>query len=153
MSHLIVRRIAPIVLFVGVIGSLSACGSSGEPLSADTTTPASTSSVVDTLAPPEVVNEKSVVVEATDNDFGPKHLQITAGTKVTFANKGRNQHDVIPSEPKDGDFTIVQEDFEPGIEVTRAFTKPGVYPYFCSLHATATAGSMRGVITVTAAKP
>ncbi len=42
-----------------------------------------------------------------------------------------------------------QDKFDPGDKATFTFAKPGTYAYYCSLHATATAGSMRGVITVT----
>ncbi len=64
-------------------------------------------------------------------------------------NAGHNQHDVVPDDPSKADFGADQSDFNPGQSTSYTFTKPGTYAYYCSLHATATAGSMRGVITVT----
>lgn len=134
---------------IAVVGMVTACGGGGSSSSGSTTAPAATTGSVDTLAPPEVVKGKTTVVEARDNVFGPEHLQISAGTEVTFENVGRNQHDVIATDPAKQDFTVQQEAFEPGTKVAVTFDKPGTYQYYCSLHATATAGSMRGVITVT----
>ncbi len=104
---------------------------------------------MDTLAPPTVETASTVTIEAQDNLFTPQHLQIKAGTKVTFVNNGRNQHDVVATDPAKFDFSIAQEKFNPGDKASFTFDKPGTYAYYCSLHATATAGSMRGVITVT----
>lgn len=89
-----------------------------------------------------------MVVKAIDNDFEPKHLVVKAGTEVTFDNVGRNVHDVVPNDPKAFDFGVASEKFGPGATKAFTFSKPGTYFYYCSLHATATAGSMRGLITV-----
>lgn len=102
-----------------------------------------------TIAPAIVVKSAKTIVDAEDNVFVPPHLQIKAGTQVTFSNGGHNQHDVTATDPSKFDFSIVQAKFNPGESATFTFAKPGTYFYYCSLHATATAGSMRGVITVT----
>ncbi len=126
--------------------ALGGCGSSH---AAGTDTGTSTdSATVDTLAPPTKVTASAVTVDAIDNDFTPKNLVIRPGTKVTFANTGHNLHDVTPAATGTFDFTVSSDKFAPGTSKTVTFTKPGTYGYFCSLHATATAGSMRGVITV-----
>ncbi len=134
---------------VAAVGMFTACGGGGSSSSATTTAPPVTTVTVDTLAPPVVVDGATATVEARDNVFEPMHLQIAAGTEVTFANVGRNQHDVIATDPSLQDFSVQQEAFEPGTKVAVTFDKPGTYAYYCSLHATATAGSMRGYITVT----
>lgn len=113
------------------------------------TTLSSTTVPVDTLAPATVVEGDEAKVRAVDNDFEPKHLQITAGTAVTFVNAGHNKHNVIPIDPAAPRFAIADHDFATGASVTSTFTEPGTWAYYCSLHATPTAGSMRGVITVT----
>lgn len=157
MEQGIRQTLVGLAVALALTGAVGGCASSGSTDAAattvaETTLPAGSdpSAPPDTLAPPEIVDTDTATIQATDNDYAPKHLQITAGTVVTFVNKGRNQHDVIATDPARGDFTIAQEDFEPGVSVERTFDEPGTYPYFCSLHATATAGSMRGYITVTA---
>lgn len=151
-----VRRIAGTI---GVVALIATGCSSGASIGSPTTTAANSATsaaaqstnpaTADTLAPPTVVKAKTTTIEAIDNDFTPKHLQISAGTKVTFVNTGHNDHDVVSDDPKAADFGVTQDAFEPGDKTTFTFTKPGTYPYYCSLHATATAGSMRGYITVT----
>lgn len=139
------RSVAAVLLGASLVFGAVACGSDS-PKGAEGST--SKGATVDTLAPPTKVDGTEVTVKAIDNDFEPKHLQIKAGTSVTFDNVGRNLHDVKPNDPKSFDFSISTEDFAPGATKTFKFDKPGTYAYYCTLHATATAGSMRGVITV-----
>ena len=134
------RTVAAAALAALVVTGCSGGSSNGK--SSATTT-------VDTLAPPIVVKGATTTVAGKDNFFEPEHLQVKAGTKVTFSNEGRNQHDVVATDPKQLDFSVPQEKFDPGMKTTFTFTKPGTYAYYCSLHSTATAGSMRGFITVT----
>lgn len=144
-----VGRALATVMAVSIVSGVALMGcSSGDKIdsSAATTTTAAT---VDTLAPPTVVDGASTTVKAQDNLFAPEHLQIKEGTKVTFVNDGHNQHDLVATDPSTFDFSIAQDDFDPGEKATFTFSKPGTYEYYCSLHATPTAGSMRGVITVT----
>lgn len=138
-------RTIAVVAVLAVVATGCSSGASTSKSVATTTT----SSPVDTLAPPTVVNGATTTVDAKDNYFEPEHLEVKAGTKITFSNEGRNQHDVVATHPKLLDFSVRQEKFDPGDKATFTFTKPGTYEYYCSLHATATAGSMRGVITVT----
>ncbi len=137
-------RIAGFIGAVLVVG-LSGCGGS-TPQKAETTgkpaTPASTTVVTK-------VSAKATTIDGIDDDFTPKHLEVSAGTQVTFENVGHNKHDVVPTDPSKFDFSIDQERFVPGEPTTFTFSKPGTYNYYCSLHATATAGGMRGAITVT----
>lgn len=134
---------------VAAIATVFTAGCSSSGSTGKATAPTTTAATVDTLAPPTVVNAATTTVEARDNLYAPEHLQVKVGTKVTFSNEGRNQHDVVATDPQKFDFSIPQEKFDPGMKATFTFTKPGTYEYYCSLHATATAGSMRGVITVT----
>jgi plastocyanin len=87
-----------------------------------------------------------VVVAVRDNAFVAPYLTVSAGTTITFENRGRNQHDVVPSE--EGAFAEVPTDeLQPGTSADVSFEEPGTYPYYCSLHGTKTAG-MVGTIRV-----
>lgn len=137
-----------------VVATVAGCsgGSSsnaGESTPAPASAPVDTTIPVDTLAPPTVVTDAVTTVLSIDNDYKPKHLQVTAGTEVEFKNIGRNKHNIVPDDPQAADFSVTEEDFPTGSSYSFTFTEPGTYTYYCTLHATPTAGSMRGVITVT----
>ena len=148
MRSTVVGRLGRTLVAVAVVAVVATGCSSSASTGRSATTTTSTSTV-DTLAPPTVVKGAATTVAAKDNFYEPEHLQVKAGTKVTFSNEGRNQHDVVATDPKLLDFSVPQEKFDPGQKATFTFAKPGTYAYYCSLHATATAGSIRGVITVT----
>lgn len=124
-----------------VVGLVS-CGS-GEPVdqSAPTTTAAKAAGGPD-LSGVEFTDqtaEPDVRVDVRDNSFNAKYIEVKAGTPITFANRGRTEHNVIPVE--DGAFaTIEADDLEPGEEQTLTFAAPGDYAYYCSLHGTKTKG-------------
>ena len=66
---------------------------------------------------------------------------------MTFDNRGRNPHNVIPAE--EGAFeTVEAADFEPEATAEIVFDEPGDYAYYCSLHGTATAGMIGGIRVV-----
>jgi len=151
MRRMSSRKFVAVVAVVAVAALAGGCASGGS-IAGPTTggaAPTTTVASVDTLAPATVVDTSTAKVDAIDNDFDPKHLEVKAGTKVTFVNAGHNQHNIVPDDPAAADFGIDQQKFQPGTSTSFTFTKPGTYAYYCSLHATATAGSMRGVITVT----
>jgi plastocyanin len=94
---------------------------------------------------------RSVDISATDNDFTPVYVIVSAGTKVTWDNNGRNAHNVVPVDK--GSFTGVgTSDFGPGQVYTTSFDTPGDYPYYCSIHGTKNMNGMSGVIRVVAKK-
>ena len=96
---------------------------------------------------PELVEGVQEPVDALDNSFSPEETTVDAGTEIVFANKGRNEHNVVPAD-EDADFEIPVDELPPGGEpVTRRFTEPGTYDFYCSIHGTATTG-MVGTITV-----
>ena len=89
----------------------------------------------------------AVTIDAIDNSFRPQYVEVAAGTTVTFDNRGRNVHNVIPAE--EGAFAVVEaEDFEPEDAAEIVFDEPGDYAYYCSLHGTATAGMIGGIRVV-----
>ena len=87
-------------------------------------------------------------VTTTDNNYSPETLEVAAGTEVIWVNKGRNDHNVTPSDG--GDFEIPIEDFKPGDEGSYRFTEPGEYPYYCTIHGTPTAGQIGTIVVVEA---
>lgn len=93
----------------------------------------------------DLTGESAVDVAAVDNSFEPRYVRVSPGTEITFTNEGRNPHNVVPSE--EGQFeTIPTEDLEPGMSASLTFDEPGTYPYFCSLHGTATRGMVGRVV-------
>jgi plastocyanin len=88
-----------------------------------------------------------VTIESLDNVFKPEVIEVQPGTEVVWENRGRNAHDVVPTE--DGqDWGIALSAFTPGVSYSHVFTTPGEYPYYCSAHGTKTRG-MVGTIVVT----
>ena len=88
-----------------------------------------------------------VTIEAIDNSFRPEYVEISAGTTVTFENRGRNVHNVIPA--NEGAFSPIEsEDFEPDDTAELTFDEPGDYAYYCSLHGTPGAGMVGGIRVV-----
>jgi plastocyanin len=75
---------------------------------------------------------------------------VTKGTKITWSNDGRNQHNVQPAEP--GAFEgVATTDFAPGQVYSTTFDAVGDYPYYCSIHGTKNLSGQSGVIRVVAA--
>lgn len=130
------------------------CGS-GESASdpADTTVPSTTAVDAVGLRDEEfkdMTGEDEVVIQARDNTFLPAYVEVSPGTKITFRNVGRTEHNVIPSE--EGAFEAIEAtELEPKAEVEMTFNHEGTYPYpyYCSLHGTRTAG-MIGAVRVVA---
>ena len=100
--------------------------------------------------PPDISGpayEGSVRVSAIDNIYRPEELKVVTGTEVVWSNDGQNDHNVLPNND-DEDWGAETADFKPGDEYSHTFDTAGTYRYYCSLHATKTAGSMRGVVLV-----
>lgn len=94
----------------------------------------------------DLTGESAVDVKAVDNSFEPRYIRVSPGTEVTFTNEGRNPHNVVPAEEDQFD-TIPTDELEPGMSASLTFDEPGTYPYYCSLHGTASRG-MTGRIVV-----
>lgn len=89
---------------------------------------------------------KDVQVVALDNTFRAADIEVTAGTKVTWTNRGRNDHDILPT--RGHAWGTAKAGFAPGATYTTTFDRPGVYHYYCSIHGT-TAHGMVGTVVVT----
>jgi plastocyanin len=148
---------------VSVVVLLSACGddedtADGDGGSTDTTaTTASSGTGGSDLATAtaemdegDVVDktaEAAVIVNARDNYFDPKYVEVKKGTTITFLNDGRNVHNVLPVE--ENAFTPIETGaFDPGAEGQITFSEVGDFPYYCSLHGSQTKGMIGGVKVV-----
>jgi amicyanin len=91
----------------------------------------------------DATGKAEVTVDIEDFKFVTTTLKIKKGTAVTWANKGRIQHDVTSTtnSPKQG---LSSEMLGTGEKYSFTFNEAGTYQYFCSPHPT----QMRGVVEV-----
>jgi len=68
-------------------------------------------------------------VKIDNFSFSPAALTVPAGTTVTWTNRDDIPHTVVST---DGVFKSKVLDTDEKFSFT--FTKPGTYPYFCSVH-------------------
>ena len=68
-------------------------------------------------------------VKIDNFSFGPAALTVPAGTTVTWTNRDDIPHTVVST---DGVFKSKALDTDD--KFSFVFTKPGTYPYFCSIH-------------------
>jgi len=146
-------RMRALLIIAAATAVTAGCGS-GEPATPMTEAATATSAPAGQAAGPDLstatfadlTDDTSVAVQARDNAFVKPYIEVRAGTKVTFTNRGRNQHDVQPVTK--GSFApIPATDFQPTDSDEITFELPGDYSYYCSLHGTPTKG-MIGAIRV-----
>jgi plastocyanin len=80
----------------------------------------------------------SADVKIDNFSFGPQTVTIAAGTTVTWTNHDDIPHTVVST---DGVFKSKVQDSDEKFSYT--FTKPGTYPYYCSVHP-----KMTGIVVV-----
>jgi plastocyanin len=102
-------------------------------VSSDAATPAATPNAT------PAANEDMVTVKMVDYGFEPAELKIAAGTTVTWTNTGMMPHDAAAD---DGSFDTGF--LTSGKSATVTFTKPGTFPYICTLHP----GLMKATVVV-----
>ncbi len=77
-------------------------------------------------------SKQGVTIEIYDFGFSPEHVEITAGTAVTWVNTGAVEHTTVsfrgPRKVWDSDI------MHPGDRFTFTFEQPGTYDYLCGLH-------------------
>lgn len=139
-------RMRAVILFslagLGLVGCGSDPATSTDGAGETTTTPGGPD--LATAAFVDLTSEPRPRVDALDNVFKAKFIQVGVGTEITFRNDGRNAHNLLPVVK--GAFTPIEAaDFEPGSTVTVAFGQPGDYAYYCSLHGTTTKGMVGAV--------
>lgn len=86
-----------------------------------------------------------VHVRAQDNEFVEPNIRVAVGTTVTWANEGRQDHDVIPA-GNGGGWGVGVDDFGPGDVYEHTFDEPGTYRYYCTLHGTEDVGMIGAVV-------
>ena len=92
----------------------------------------------------DLTGEAAPEVDALDNVFKAKYVEVAPGATITFRNDGRNTHNLLPV--SEGAFPPLEaEAFEPGTEAEITFDEPGDYAYYCSLHGTTTKGMVGAV--------
>ena len=143
-------HIRAIAIFAALTFVLAGCGSdAGSDATSSTTKAAAEGPDLSTVEFTDLTGQTEVEVTVRDNSFVKQYIEITAGTTVTFSNRGRTQHNVLPA--IDDSFEGIQvKDLEPGMEATLTFDEPGEYPYYCSLHGTKTKGMIGGIKVVPA---
>lgn len=62
--------------------------------------------------------------------FGPGALTVKPGTTVTWLNGDDIPHTVVAADKT----TFRSKPLESGDSFVFTFSKPGIYPYFCSIH-------------------
>jgi amicyanin len=77
----------------------------------------------------EQAQASSVEVKIDNFSFGPATLTMAVGTTVTWTNRDDIPHTVV-SEDKAFKSKVLDTDEK----FSFTFTKPGTYPYFCSIH-------------------
>ena len=77
-------------------------------------------------------------VEISNFAFSPSELTVGSGATVTWINHDQEPHRVVG---KDNTFHSAALDTDERYSYT--FARPGIYPYFCSVHP-----NMTGTITV-----
>ena len=83
--------------------------------------------------PVDMRGQSAVTIETDDNTFAPKEIEVSPGTKVTWTNKGFNQHNVTPV--VSGQFDPVPTGgLDPGASADRSLATGGVYRYYCTIH-------------------
>jgi plastocyanin len=145
-----------LVVAAACLVALSACAPDpNDAMSANTTAPPAPTVAGETTAPQTTsavsypANGKTTTINAIDNNFGPQNVTVTAGTKITFHNSGKNVHNVKPKgDPNATTWGVLDGGFAPGSDYSRVVDHPGTYVYYCSIHGTPKAG-MFGTITVT----
>ncbi len=117
-----------------ILLSLSSCSHSAPQATTATDTPkvAVNQPTTNTATP-------NVTVKIANFKYQPADLKLNVGESVQFVNKDEEPHTVTA---KDGSFDSKALDTDQ--TWTSTFTKPGTFPYVCSIHP-----FMQGTVTVT----
>lgn len=99
---------------------------------------------------PPAAAATTATVKALDNTFSPETITVAVGTTVTWENRGRNDHNIVPvDDAQIGEWGVVDKnDFTPKDTYEHTFNQPGTYAYYCTLHGTKDKG-MIGTVVVT----
>ena len=92
----------------------------------------------------------TVLVAMADNSFSPQIVRIPVGGSVLFHNAGRSDHNAYAVDKSwSTEKTFGNERMHPDDMTEIVFNAPGVYPFYCSYHATPDGkAGMVGVVVV-----
>ena len=91
-----------------------------------------------TTTPSEITAGTPSEIKIDNFSFTPATLTVPAGTQVTWTNRDDIPHTVVSD-----DQSVKSKTLDTDEKFTFTFTKPGTYPYFCSIHP-----KMKGKIVV-----
>jgi plastocyanin len=77
----------------------------------------------------EQAQTSSMEVKIDNFSFGPATLTVPVGTTVTWTNRDDIPHTVVSD-----DKVFKSKVLDTDEKFSFTFTKPGTYPYFCSIH-------------------
>jgi plastocyanin len=116
------RRVLLTVVIAAAL--LAACGSSGSSKPAAEPTPTN------------LQGKTAVEIDAKSNQFTPNDIIVDVGTKVTWRNTDPILHNIKKSaDAIDFGAKFGLDSFSPGATYSFTFTKPGTFPYICTIHA------------------
>jgi plastocyanin len=76
-------------------------------------------------------NTSTMEVKIDNFSFGPVTLMVPAGTAVTWTNRDDIPHTIVSTDdPRAFKSKVLDTDEK----FSFTFSKPGTYPYFCSIH-------------------
>jgi len=79
---------------------------------------------------PSAQSKRDLMEVSIDNfSFGPTELTVMAGDTVTWTNRDDIPHTVVST-----DKVFKSKVLDTDEKFSFTFTKPGTYPYFCSIH-------------------
>jgi plastocyanin len=78
---------------------------------------------------------KALEIKIDNFSFGPMTVTVAAGTTITWTNDDDVPHTVVSEDHT----TFKSRALDTGEKFSYTFTKPGEYPYFCSVHPKMTA--------------
>src|SRR5450631_922903 len=99
---------------------------------------------------PEVKPTGTVLVSMADNSFSPAIIHVPVGGSVVFINAGRSDHNVVAVDKSwSTEKTFGNVKMRPDDMSEIVFSKEGIYPFYCSFHATPDGkAGMVGVVVV-----
>lgn len=101
----------------------------------------------DVSRPQEIVDlrgQEIVQIEIRDNVFDERFFRVDPGAQIVFTNRGANTHDVTAS--AEGAFPKITKEALAAAPQALVLDVEGDYPFFCSIHGTASRGQTGYVI-------
>lgn len=81
-------------------------------------------------------SDDAVEVRMLDNSFAPNVIEVDVGEPVRFTNAGRVPHNAIADDDSFTTLTADGSNQNSGESAEITFDEPGLYDFYCSLHAT-----------------